>query len=212
MKPSDSQSVSPRILILGIGNILWADEGFGVRVVEHLFTHYDFPDNVRLIDGGTQGLYLLEHVQNADAMIVVDAVDYGLAPGTLQLVSDGEVPRYMGVKKMSLHQAGFEEVLALADLTGRLPARLFLIGVQPLELEDYGGSLRPAIRAQVEPAAEMALDCLRSLGVACSPRSDPRPTGEGLTTQALSIDRYETDRPSEDEAFRQGDLRFLLDR
>ena len=50
---------SASILILGIGNVLWADEGFGVRAVEALHRHYEFPDNVRLMDGGTQGIYLV---------------------------------------------------------------------------------------------------------------------------------------------------------
>lgn len=207
-----SQTASPQTLILGIGNILWADEGFGVRVVEHLFAHYRFPEHVRLMDGGTQGLSLLEHVQQADVLIVIDAVDFGLPPGELVKVAGVDVPRYMGVKKMSLHQAGFEEVLALADLKGQLPAHLFLIGVQPAELEDYGGSLRPLVRAQVAPAAEQALDCLTSLNIPFAKRTQPLAGEQGLTARALSLDHYETERPSEEEAFRQGDLRFLLNR
>ncbi len=69
---------TPNILILGIGNLLWADEGFGVRAVEYMHRHYAFPDNVRLIDGGTQGIYLVQNVREADVLIVFDAVDYGL--------------------------------------------------------------------------------------------------------------------------------------
>jgi len=65
-----------RILILGIGNLLWADEGFGVRCVELLNERYRFPDHVRLLDGGTQGLYLVPHVQEADVLLVFDAVDF----------------------------------------------------------------------------------------------------------------------------------------
>ena len=132
----------PRILILGIGNLLWADEGFGVRAVEALNRDYEFPDNVRLMDGGTQGLYLIEHVMSADILIVFDAVDYGLAPGSLKLAEGDAVPKFLGAKKMSLHQTGFQDVLATAELLGKAPKHLFLIGVQPAELEDYGGSLR----------------------------------------------------------------------
>jgi hydrogenase maturation protease len=51
----------PNVLILGIGNLLWADEGFGVRALESLQRHYHFPDNVRLLDSGTQGIYLVQH-------------------------------------------------------------------------------------------------------------------------------------------------------
>ena len=88
-----------RALILGIGNLLWADEGFGVRAVEELHRHYEFPPNVKLLDGGTQGLYLLEHVTSASILVVFDAVDYGLSPGALMLVEDGNVPSFLGVKK-----------------------------------------------------------------------------------------------------------------
>ncbi len=132
------------VLILGIGNLLWADEGFGVRALEHLHAHYSFPSNVTLLDGGTQGIYLVQYVEAADILVVFDAVDYGLPPGTLKQVLDNEVPRFMGAKKMSLHQTGFQEVLAMAQLLDRYPDNLLLIGVQPVELDDFGGSLRPA--------------------------------------------------------------------
>jgi hydrogenase maturation protease len=139
---------SKRILVLGIGNILWADEGFGVRCVEALNAGWEFPPQVELMDGGTQGLYLLPYVQEADCLLVFDAVDYSDPPGSLREVVGDQVPRFMGVKKMSLHQTGFQEVLMAAELTGKLPSELVLIGVQPEELEDYGGSLRDVVKAQ----------------------------------------------------------------
>ncbi len=76
-----------RTLIMGIGNVLWADEGFGVRCVEELSEKWSFPDNVKLLDGGTQGLYLLPFLEEADVLVVFDAVDYGLLPGTLKIVA-----------------------------------------------------------------------------------------------------------------------------
>ncbi|HNI09025.1 MAG TPA: HyaD/HybD family hydrogenase maturation endopeptidase, partial [Thiobacillaceae bacterium] len=99
---------SPRVLVLGIGNLLWADEGFGVRCVEALAERYSVPPQVTLMDGGTQGLYLLPYVEEADCLLVFDAVDYGDPPGTLRIVEGAEVPRFMGAKKMSLHQTGFQ--------------------------------------------------------------------------------------------------------
>ncbi|MEL6518229.1 MAG: hydrogenase maturation protease, partial [Pseudomonadota bacterium] len=92
--------MTQRVLILGIGNVLWADEGFGVRCVEELVEHWQFDDQVTLLDGGTQGLYLLPFLEEADILVVFDAVDYGLPPGTLKIVEDDEVPRFMGAKKM----------------------------------------------------------------------------------------------------------------
>jgi len=129
------------ITVLGIGNLLWADEGFGVRCIEALQQRYEFAPHVQLIDGGTQGLYLIQHVQQAGKLLIFDAIDYGLSPGTLKLVENDEVPRFMGAKKMSLHQTGFQEVLMLALLTERYPKDVLLIGCQPEE-----GSQIPGIR------------------------------------------------------------------
>ena len=138
--------MTPQTLILGIGNILWADEGFGVRAVEHLDRHFQFDDSVSLMDGGTQGIYLAHHVQQADILVVFDAIDYGLEPGTIKLIEGDDVPKFMGAKKMSLHQTGFQEVLAMAEMLGDYPDHLLLVGVQPVQLEDYGGSLREKTR------------------------------------------------------------------
>jgi len=194
-----------QILLLGIGNVLWADEGFGVRVVERLQKHYRFPDNVQVLDGGTQGMYLVEHVQAAKVLIVFDAVDYGLPPATMKRVENDEVPNFLGAKKMSLHQTGFQEVLATAQMLGQYPQHLLLIGVQPEELDDYGGSLRPGVKAQIQPAIDMALRYLQAFGVS----AETVDTAIDLTDPALNIQRYEQERPPAELACRVGDERIL---
>lgn len=197
---------SKRILVLGIGNILWADEGFGVRCVEALNAGWEFPPQVELMDGGTQGLYLLPYVQEADCLLVFDAVDYGDTPGTLREVVGDLVPRFMGAKKMSLHQTGFQEVLAAAEMTEKLPGELVLIGVQPEELEDYGGSLRDVVKAQMPAALDIAFAWLERWGASPKKRE-----GEavGINNSALAIELYEAERPPADQAYRMGDARFL---
>lgn len=168
--------------------------------------NWAFPDNVKLLDGGTQGLYLLPFLEEADTLIVFDAVDYGLEPGTLNIVEGDEVPAFMGAKKMSLHQTGFQDVIATATLMGYCPETLILISCQPVELEDYGGGLRDAVAAQIAPSIEIALDRLRAMGI------DPVP-GKGddslLADASILRDAYEEGRPSEDDACRIGDARFL---
>lgn len=201
-----SQAERKNVLILGIGNILWADEGFGVRCVETLNQQYNFPDNVKLMDGGTQGIYLVQHVQSADILVVFDAIDYGLEPGTLKQIFNEDVPKFMGAKQMSLHQTGFQEVLAMAEFTGSYPDNLLLVGCQPVELEDFGGSLREAVRQQITPALEIALDYLKGF--------DVEPNGvasesEELAPSELQMRIYEEGRPSEGDAYRKGDPRFL---
>ena len=200
---------APKVLILGIGNLLWADEGFGVRAVEELHRLYGFPPNVRVMDGGTQGIYLVQHIREADILVVFDAVDYGLPPGTLKRVEGKEVPKFLGAKKISLHQTGFQEVLAMAEMMGDYPEHLLLIGVQPVELEDYGGSLRDAVKAQISPAIVMALNFLAAHGVMAAPRSEPLSETDTIASVEMTLARYETERPGEEDAFRHGDARVL---
>ena len=165
------QHRQPNILVLGIGNILWADEGFGVRALETFHALYRLPPNVNLLDGGTQGLYLVQFVQEADYLLVFDAIDYGLRPGALKIVQGDEVPKFTGAKKMSLHQTGFQEVLSAADLLGDYPEKLALIGCQPLDLEDWGGPLTEPVRGQLEQAADIAAVILEQWGAPCRRRA-----------------------------------------
>ena len=182
------------VLVLGIGNILWADEGFGVRAVEALHQAYEFPAEVKLMDGGTQGLYLLPLVQDADILVIFDAIDYGLPAGTLKLVDDHDVPRYLGVKKMSLHQTGFQEVLALSAITGRYPAKVRLIGVQPLDLDTYGGSLTEPVRTQMESSVAAAIHFLVEQGYPpCRRMRGCVP--ESLCPSSVNLARYEAGIP-----------------
>ncbi|MGH1358137.1 MAG: HyaD/HybD family hydrogenase maturation endopeptidase [Burkholderiaceae bacterium] len=197
------------IVVLGIGNLLWADEGFGVRCVEALQRRYEFDDQVSLIDGGTQGLYLIQHVQRAERLLIFDAIDYGLEPGTLKVIRNDAVPKFLGAKKMSLHQTGFQEVLSLAELTGDYPAEVMLIGCQPEELEDYGGSLRPSVKQAMEHALDMGVQQISAWGGQAAPRSSSLGEREAVTLDELAMRAYEAGRPEEAFACRTGDARFF---
>ncbi len=182
-------------LVLGIGNILWADEGFGVRCVETFNAAYDFNDNVRLMDGGTQGLFLLPWVSSVSRLLIFDAIDFGLPAGELRLIRDGDVPQYLGAKKVSMHQTGFQEVLASARLLNRIPAQLALIGVQPEQLDDYGGSLRDGIRQRIPDAIALACSVLQAWGVPFQERVSSLAHAELTGPGELEITGYELGRP-----------------
>ncbi len=198
-----------KTLILGIGNILWADEGFGVRAVEQLNQHYRFDDSVTLMDGGTQGIYLVQFVEQADILVVFDAIDYGLEPGAMKLIEGDAVPKFMGAKKMSLHQTGFQEVLMMADMLGRYPKHLLLVGVQPVQLEDFGGSLREKTRQQIWPAIDAALDWLAQFDIHARKRAQPLTADHLLAGLEINISDYENQRPPAQVASRIGDDRVL---
>lgn len=194
-------------LVLGIGNVLWADEGFGVRAVEALHAAFAFPPGVTLQDGGTLGLNLYEPVASARRVLVFDAIDFGLPPGTLKVLRGDEVPAW-GRTKLSPHQNGFNDVLALAQLNGRAPETLTAIGVQPLELSDLGGSLTEPVRNRVAEAVALGAAELAAWGLA----GTPRPAGarfEPLNASPLALEAYESGRPSAADACRVGDPRLL---
>ncbi|EKV30753.1 Hydrogenase maturation protease [Caenispirillum salinarum AK4] len=178
-------------LVLGIGNLLWADEGFGVRVVEEIHRTHTLPPEVLLMDGGTQGLYLEPYVRRARNLLVFDAIDWGDEPGTLRVVRGEEVPAFMGCRKMSLHQTGFQDVLAAASLMGGGPEDIVLIGVQAVELEDWGGSLRPLIRDRMAPAIDLGLKELARWGRAAERRAVPLDVATGLVGNGFDIESYE---------------------
>ncbi len=200
------------VLVLGIGNLLWADEGFGIRALEALHAQWRFRDGVRLLDGGTQGLYLLPYVEGCRRLLILDAVDYGLAPGSLKLVRDAEVPAFMGVKKMSLHQTGFQEILSLAALRGWQPEGLVLLGMQPEVLEDYGGSLSETVKARIPEVVKQAVAQLSDWAAEPAQRDAPPGPDERITLDVLDMNFYEANRPSSEAAYRLGDARFLQER
>jgi hydrogenase maturation protease len=139
-------------------------------------------------------------------VLVLDAIDYKLAPGTLRVFRDDEVPVWSDTM-MSLHQATFQELLSLARLRGRFPTKITLIGVQPDVLDDLGGSLSPLVRSRLDEAVALAVAELSAWGAEVTPRDEP-PT-EPLSPAALAMPAYEGDRPAETEACRIGDARFL---
>lgn len=195
---NDTGSTDPvryETLILGLGNVLWADEGFGVRAAEALNARYRFGPGVHLMDGGTQGIFLIPWVRSATRLLILDAVDYGLEPGTLKIVHGDDVPRFMGAKKVSMHQAGFQEVLMSAKLTGDFPDRIALVGVQPALLDDYGGSLTDRVKARVPDAVDAAIRVLEEWGIDFEARTEPLADAELIGPSALGIDDYETGRP-----------------
>lgn len=195
-------------LVMGIGNLLWADEGFGVRCLEAFHQRFAVPEGVELLDGGTQGLYLVNTVADAERLLVFDAIDYGLPPGTLKVVRDGDVPRFHGVRKMSLHQTTFQEVLLLAAaMPSGGPSKVTLVGVQLGAIDDFGGSLSPALSAALAPALKEGVDELTRWGFAPTPRATP--LTEPLFARALAREAYEAERPGTDVVCREGDARFL---
>jgi hydrogenase maturation protease len=160
-----------QIIILGLGNILYGDEGFGVLLAQRLYAHWDFPENVEIVDGGTQGQTLLTFVERADRLLVLDAVDFGLEPG--ELLQRDNVPAYLTAQKIGPHQNSFSEVMGLAALRGTAPDQCTLIGVQPAAMT-LAAPLSTPVSERFEAAQNMALNVLQQWGISPSLRAQPR--------------------------------------
>jgi hydrogenase maturation protease len=199
------------VLVLGVGNILWADEGFGVRCVERFAARFEASDAVTLMDGGTQGLLLIASLRDHDRVLIFDAVDFGGEPGELSVVRDAAIPAFVGARAVSLHQTGMQEVLALAGLLGWRPSAVTLIGVQPVVLEDYGGSLTDIVRHRLDEALDVGAAELAGWGVKLRRRKRAARGDEAqeVLAGALALASYEAGRPSAENACRIGDERVL---
>lgn len=196
-----------KAVVMGVGNILWADEGFGCRAAEAFNERWLAPEAVPVIDGGTLGGMLSAYVEATDLLIVFDCCDFAAAPGTFGVL-EGDAIRPWLSSKFSAHQEGLNDLFATARLLGRYPREVFVLGCQPETLEDYGGSLTPKVSAAVPAAIEKAAKILASHGIALTPRAEgdaAAPLGDA----SLSRRAYEAGRPSEDAACRYGDPRFM---
>ncbi len=152
------------LLILGVGNILLSDEGAGVRALELLQQRYTFPAQVELLDGGTSGLELLPALDHRTHVYILDVVQQkDLPPGQTTVVDLAQSPGYFR-QKISPHQLGLSEVLAVAEMSGTLPPQIKLMGIRPLSLET-GLDLTQTVREGLEKMIEFLVGDLSELGL-----------------------------------------------
>ena len=146
--------------VLGIGNIILSDEGFGVRVVEYLKKNFTFPDNVNLIDGGTLGVELLHFIAGTRRLLIIDSINGGAAAGEIFHLRGDEIKNHFA-QKISAHEVGIQDVLTMLELTDKKIPHVELIGAQPFSLE-AGVELSEPMKKLVPVFAEKALEILRS--------------------------------------------------
>ncbi|MCG2754039.1 MAG: HyaD/HybD family hydrogenase maturation endopeptidase [Desulfobacteraceae bacterium] len=154
---------SQHIMILGVGCILFSDEGFGIRVIERLQELYKFPDNVSIVDGGVLGINLLGVISEADQLIVVDAIRNKGEVGSLYRLEGDAIPQRVRAKN-SLHQVDFLEALTLCQALDKVPETVIL-GVEPEDIDTLSIDLTPGIQTKIDPALNMVLAELDRLEV-----------------------------------------------
>lgn len=161
-----------KVLVAGVGNVLRGDDGFGVVVAERL-SRGDPPDGVAVMDAGIGGIHLVQELlaSHVDALVVVDAVDLGRAPGTILVIR----PDVIDVTSMSLqerhdqladmHYATPERAFMLAHALDVLPRATWVVGCQPLDAERVGEGLSDVVAAAVDAAIAEVRRVVTELGV-----------------------------------------------
>jgi hydrogenase maturation protease len=153
-----------RVVVLGLGNPLLADDGVGLVMLARLSESGHWPDEVELVDGGTWGLSLLPDIRDASALLVLDAVRADSSPGTVLRGEGDAVPRLYR-RPPSPHRIDLGEVLAAAELLGGVPERLAVVGVEPEETDDLRIGLSPSVDAAVDRAVAEAERVLAGWGM-----------------------------------------------
>jgi len=138
-------------LVLGVGNVLLADEGAGVHAMKYLQAHYDLP-NTTYLDAGTLSFTLAADIADADNLIVFDAAQIDAEPGTVRVFEGEEVDGFLRSGRCSVHEVGFADLMDIARLEDHLPQRYALIGIQP-ETLGWGDAPSETVRRSMPKAA-----------------------------------------------------------
>ncbi|MEW5768796.1 MAG: HyaD/HybD family hydrogenase maturation endopeptidase [Pseudomonadota bacterium] len=150
-----------KTLVLGIGNTLLADEGVGVHVLD-LLAGTELPGDVELLDGGTLSFTLAGPIQDAQALVVVDAANLQSPPGTLRVFEGEAMDRFLlGNRKSSVHEVGLTDLRAIALLTGHWPERRALVAIQPRDV-DWGEVPSAEVAAAIPEAVAAVRDLIEA--------------------------------------------------
>ena len=158
-----SMTARSQITILGLGNVLLQDEGFGVHFVRWFENNYRVPENVKVVEGGTLGYGLLDTVCSCDRLLVIDVIKADEEPGSVYRFTNEEVDAQI-LKPTSAHEVSFHDVLCKAELIDELPECIFLC-IVPYKYEDMGLELTPAIRKKFSDVERLLLRELSLYGV-----------------------------------------------
>ena len=149
-----------KILVLGIGNTLLADEGVGIVAMLQLQTQFGARDDMEFLDGGTLSFTLAVPIAECDALLVIDAAELGEAPGTVRSFEGEEMDRFLGAsRKSSVHEVGLLDLMSISLLSGRWPQRRALIGIQPAVIA-WGEELSPIVAAALPKVCAKADDII----------------------------------------------------
>ncbi len=161
-----------KIGVMGVGNILLKDEGFGVKLLYLLKAKYDFPESVVLIDGGTAGIFLSPEIDYLDKLLIIDAVKAKGKPGEIKIYEKEDFFIDRLPLKLSPHQLGLQEVLLLNEIKGTCPKEIKLIGIIPESVET-GTGLTETLESKLEEVEKIVIETLKGWGAPPKPKKSP---------------------------------------
>jgi len=157
----DAPASPPKILILGVGNLLLGDDGFGVHLINAL-QDTPFPPNVQLLEAGTVSHQLIPLFREIDHLIVIDVVEAGDVPGSIFRFSPDDM-QFPTEQKASLHQISLIDVLRMAELTGGKP-KTVIIGVQPRDVTSWSLDLSDELKEVIPKVKDLIFEELKKIG------------------------------------------------
>ncbi len=155
--------------ILGIGNYLVRDEGFGVHFIERLTKQYDLPDNIEVLDGGTAGIMLSPFIEQLDILYVIDTVAIDGEPGTIHRFTDKDVRSGNIATRLSPHQVGLLEILDICRLRDKAPQYVEMITVIPEDLTS-GIELTKCLEPKLDEVMQILLAELKKIDCDIRPK------------------------------------------
>jgi hydrogenase maturation protease len=151
------------VTVLGIGNILMGDEGFGIHFTRWFSQRYRVPDDVRMIDGGTLGYALLDIICSCDHLIVIDVLKMDDEPGSIYRFNKEEMELHMP-PPTTAHEVTFPDVLFKSELLEESPQTLFLCMV-PQNYKDLKMEMSPFLYDKFSDMEKLLLNELEILNI-----------------------------------------------
>lgn len=150
----------PKVLILGVGNLLLRDEGFGVHLIKDL-EGTSFPENIKLIEAGTISHQLIPLFHSVDYLIVIDVIEANDKPGSIFRFSPSDM-KFRSERMLSLHQMGLTDILQMAELTGAKP-KTIIIGVQLKDVSSWSLELSDELKEAIPKVKDLIFEELRRI-------------------------------------------------
>ncbi len=158
-----------RGLIFGAGNLLYADEGIGVHLVNYLEEHYT-SEAVEFFDAGTLGLMAAHKFEDAEVVIIVDALEMEGETGSIHLYDGDDIRANSIPVKLSPHQLGLQEMLMICEMRGHTPDVVKLVGVIPDSMETGSMELSEKVQKILPNVADEVIKLLKDAGLEVTPK------------------------------------------